>query len=328
MYRVHRILPQTISSVKLPEAPDVYSLYRKAHKKLYQLWKNKNNNSDEEKWWEIFRLLFANKDNPDRFRQGFSLMLEFGWDYVFIDQLRQLKDDLLNNELPQENYCSQLSRLEDYLNQGYWKDADVETTWIFYLVYLDFIHFDSDFYAKDWYDFCANFPSELFQEINELWGRYSNGHFGFSIQKSIWESVVKDNGYEKYGTLFWDIDESELDWTQYTRWWGEEDDQYFEYEDLKQLELIEVRRLKIDKVEELFGKRVGWTRWKWWEWEQYNSINFSIEATQAGFFPYLATCRSFRSLRDFQPSCDMALPDSSIYILLYMRADSYGFNPI
>ncbi len=75
VYRVSRILPHIILSIRLPQEPKVYSLYRKAHNKLHQLWGNENNKS-EEKWREIFRLLFADKENTTRFREGFSKMLE------------------------------------------------------------------------------------------------------------------------------------------------------------------------------------------------------------------------------------------------------------
>lgn len=310
VYRVSRILPHIIHPIGLPRVPQVYSLYRKAHEELHNLWGNQENKS-EERWREIFRLLFADRNNPQRFREGFSLMLEFGWDPVFIEQLieqlGQLKD-----ELPKENDCSQL---EAYLRQGDWKNADVETTWIFYLVYL---HPDCYLNYEYWCDFCETFPSELFQEINELWVRYSNGHFGFSIQKSIWESIVQNNGYERYGKLFWDIDESELNPFEYCRWWGEEDDEYEEDEYLKEDHRREVRKSIIDEVERKFCGRVGWKKLD--SWEEYNSINFSIEATQAGFLPYLATYRPFFRWRELvQPSRVLDLPNSFIYILLYMK---------
>ena len=31
-----------------------------------------------------------------------------------------------------------------------------------------------------------NFPCEDLRTLNELWVKYSNGHFGFSVQKEIW----------------------------------------------------------------------------------------------------------------------------------------------
>ncbi len=177
VYRVPPILPRIIPTIRLPEEPKVYSLYRKAHDKLHELWGNKENTS-EEKWREIFRLLFADKDNSERFRHGFSQMLSVQYnpqaDRAFESELRQLKDELSN-----ENFGCQL---EDYLRQGDWRKADEETAWLFYLVMVRQGY-------QNWSELCQEFPSETLNEIDQLWVNYSQGHFGFSIQKHIWESV-------------------------------------------------------------------------------------------------------------------------------------------
>ncbi|MGK7950778.1 MAG: GUN4 domain-containing protein [Xenococcaceae cyanobacterium] len=177
VYRVSRILPHIIPTIRLPEAPKVNSLYRNAHEKLHELWGHKKNRS-EEKWREIFRLLFADKESPERFRQGFSQMLavecNLEADRAFESELRQLKD-----ELPEENFYSQL---EDYLRQGDWRKADEETAWLFYLVMVQQGY-------EDWSELCTYFPNQILKEIDQLWVDYSQGHFGFSIQKRIWENV-------------------------------------------------------------------------------------------------------------------------------------------
>ncbi len=187
VYRVSRILLHIIPSIRLPNAPDVYSLYRKANNKLYQLWGHRENES-EEKWWEIFRLLFADKENPERFRQGFYQMLAVQYnskaDAILEFALRQLKD-----ELSEENVYSQL---EDYLRQGDWKKADEETAWLFYLVMVKQGY-------QDWVELCGKFPSETLNEIDRLWVNYSQGHFGFSVQKRILSSLrEKLDEYNSY----------------------------------------------------------------------------------------------------------------------------------
>ncbi|CBN57609.1 MULTISPECIES: GUN4 domain-containing protein [Kamptonema] len=177
VFRVSRILPRIIPQIRLPEAPKVYSLYKKAHEKLHQLWGNQQNKS-QEKWQEIFRLLFADRENPERFRQGFYEMLAVQdnseADKALESELRQLKD-----ELSTENFCRQL---EDDLSQKKWRKADEETAWIFYQVMVQ-----QDY--KDWWKLCRNFPSETLKQIDRLWVDNSQGRFGFSIQKKIWESV-------------------------------------------------------------------------------------------------------------------------------------------
>ena len=178
VYRVSRILPHIIPTIQLPEAPKVYSLYHKAHDKLHELGGHEEN-FNEEIWREIFRLLFADKENPLRFRQGFSEMLAVqdngSADKALESELRRLKD-----ELSEENFCCQL---ENYLRQGDWRKADEETAWLFYLVIVQ------QRYEPLRFELCREFPTEILNEIDQLWVNYSKGQFGFSIQKRIWESL-------------------------------------------------------------------------------------------------------------------------------------------
>ncbi|MBD2200676.1 MULTISPECIES: CHAT domain-containing protein [Calothrix] len=103
VYRVSRILPHIIPNIQqLPEAPKVYFIYQKAHELLHQMWGNEENRS-EEKWQEIFRLKFANKENSERFRQGFAQMLAVQYhleaDKAFEFELRKCADDLVEDGL-------------------------------------------------------------------------------------------------------------------------------------------------------------------------------------------------------------------------------------
>ncbi len=47
------------------------------------------------------------------------------------------------------------------------------------------------------YESIEKFKSTDLRTIDQLWVKYSNGRFGFSVQKRIWESVGKN--YEKFG---------------------------------------------------------------------------------------------------------------------------------
>ena len=204
VYRVSRILPHIIPNVRLPEAPEIYSLYRKAFEKLYHSWGNRQNNHDEQ-WQEIFRLLLADKKNINRFRQGFSLMLKFqavldfedledSWkldgalspnilDAIYESEMRKNKVYLPEDEL--------YSQLEDYLKEENWRDADKETTYIFYKVMI------LEGY-ENWNELLEKFPREVFNKIDEMWIKYSNGRFGFSVQKHIVEK-----SYEEVSSWDW-----------------------------------------------------------------------------------------------------------------------------
>ncbi|MDB9325744.1 GUN4 domain-containing protein, partial [Nodularia spumigena CS-590/02] len=185
---VSRILPHIIPSIQLPEGTEVYSLYQKAHDKLHQLWGNKDNKS-EEKWREIFRLKFANRENSERFRQGFSQMLDVQYNseagQAYESELRKVADDLVEDRL-----CS---LLENYLKQKQWKQADEETAWIFYQVMVKENY-------EDWEYLLHNFPCEILKEINQLWLQNSNNKFGISIQMEIYRSL---GGTEKYDSNVW-----------------------------------------------------------------------------------------------------------------------------
>jgi hypothetical protein len=85
----------------------------------------------------------------------------------------------VSSELSDENLCCQL---EEYLQQKKWRDADEETARIFYLVMILKKY-------ENLVELCEKFPSQILNEIDQLWVKYSKGHFGFSVQKRIWESV-------------------------------------------------------------------------------------------------------------------------------------------
>ncbi|MBD0390534.1 MAG: GUN4 domain-containing protein, partial [Nostoc sp. C3-bin3] len=41
-------------------------------------------------------------------------------------------------------------------------------------------------------DSINRFPCQDINKINELWLKYSNGHFGFSVQRQIWLKLDRD----------------------------------------------------------------------------------------------------------------------------------------
>jgi|GEM_PF-653611 len=185
VYRVSRILTHIILSIKLPEGTEVYSLYQKASEKLYQLWGVKENPSQEQ-WQEIFRLKFANKENSERFREGFYQMLAvqmLAVEYnsvvyqAFESELRKVTSNFVGVEL-----C----KLENYLKQQQWKEADKETAWIFYQVMVKENHENFDKLLK-------NFPCEILREIDRLWLDNSTNKFGISRQSQIYKSWLDNS---------------------------------------------------------------------------------------------------------------------------------------
>jgi serine/threonine protein kinase len=81
-------------------------------------------------------------------------------------------------------------KLRDYLAQGKWKEADEETRRVMLAVAKQDLWLDER--SID------NFPCEDLSIIDKLWVKYSNGKFGFSIQKRIYQGFG-GTGTRKYG---------------------------------------------------------------------------------------------------------------------------------
>ncbi|MBW4446055.1 MAG: GUN4 domain-containing protein [Spirirestis rafaelensis WJT71-NPBG6] len=98
------------------------------------------------------------------------------------------------------------TRLRDLLKAGKWKQADQETLAVMLKA--------TGREQARWLDpeSIENFPCTDLRTIDQLWVKYSDGRFGFSVQKRIWESVGKD--YEKFGDrVGW---QRGGEWLQYT----------------------------------------------------------------------------------------------------------------
>jgi hypothetical protein len=103
-----------------------------------------------------------------------------------------------------------VSKLRDLLASGKWEKADKETLKIMLQV--------AGREKKGWLDVASieNFPCEEFRVIDQLWLQYSNGRFGFSVQKHIWKSVggnlkADDKIYKAFGDLVeWRVNENWL----------------------------------------------------------------------------------------------------------------------
>ncbi|NMG11302.1 hypothetical protein DP117_32315, partial [Brasilonema sp. UFV-L1] len=105
------------------------------------------------------------------------------------------------------------TKLRDFLAAGKWKEADYET----YLVMLQAV----DREEKDWIrdEELLNFPCTDLRTIDQLWVKYSNGCFGFSVQKEIYLSVGgKIDG--RYDEQPWNKLGDRLQWRVKQKWIG------------------------------------------------------------------------------------------------------------
>ncbi|MEH2412695.1 GUN4 domain-containing protein [Nostoc sp.] len=104
------------------------------------------------------------------------------------------------------------TRLRDLLAAKNWKEADKET----YLVMIQAVgKKDGDHFTSDE---LLNFPCTDLRTIDGLWVKYSNRHFGFSVQKDIYLSVGgKADG--KYYEKAWEKFGDRVGWRVNSRYW-------------------------------------------------------------------------------------------------------------
>ncbi|MBS9390195.1 MAG: GUN4 domain-containing protein [Dolichospermum sp. WA123] len=86
-------------------------------------------------------------------------------------------------------------KLHDLLKAEKWKEADEETARVMLAV--------AKREKEGWLDpnSIDNFPCEDLQTIDQLWVKYSNGKFGFSVQKRIYQGF---GGTREYNYQIWE----------------------------------------------------------------------------------------------------------------------------
>ncbi|TRT80692.1 MAG: CHAT domain-containing protein [Microcystis aeruginosa Ma_AC_P_19900807_S299] len=189
--------------IELPkDASKLSALAATAAKTLTELWGNKEN-ENEERWREIFRLAFAEIENPERFREQFDKMISVQYnqkaDSAYEKELRKQREYLIENQ--EQIY----QKLEEHLQQQDWKKADYETAFIMYQWMV----------IENYYDFDELFREvslEVIDEIDRLWMDYSEGKFGIKGQAKIFNDLA-DWDWPQWGSF----DRGHNTWEEYHR---------------------------------------------------------------------------------------------------------------
>jgi hypothetical protein len=94
-------------------------------------------------------------------------------------------------------------KLRDYLAQGKWKEADEETLRVMLAV--------AKREKEGWLDDKSidNFPCADLRTIDQLWVKYSDGKFGFSVQKRIYQGF---GGTKEYNREIWEKFGEKVGW--------------------------------------------------------------------------------------------------------------------
>ncbi|MGE5655082.1 MAG: GUN4 domain-containing protein [Actinomycetota bacterium] len=107
------------------------------------------------------------------------------------------EEELLRSEAG-ANYA----QLRDLLAAGKWQEADEETRFIL----LKIVERDSIGWLNA--EAIAKLPCTDLHTVNQLWLKYSQGRFGFSVQKTLYQEVGRD--WEKLGEV--------VGWRKHGKW--------------------------------------------------------------------------------------------------------------
>lgn len=122
--------------------------------------------------------------------------------------LRMREEPIVRDAL--QGYIPSIYRkLHDLLTTGNWQEADQETA----AVMLKIASREKEGWLR--VEDISRFPSLDLNTIDLFWEQYSNGHFGFSVQKQIWQRV--GNNYVTFGDrIGWRNRGSWLNYSQLT----------------------------------------------------------------------------------------------------------------
>ncbi len=123
--------------------------------------------------------------------------------------------DLMTHIIPGQKSNSiktekaEYTQLRDFLAEKNWKQADQETWRLICLV----AGREKEGWLKR--DSLINFPCQDLLIVNKLWTEFSQGHFGFSVQKEIYHRL---GGQNKFDEKIWKALGNRVGWRNNDNW--------------------------------------------------------------------------------------------------------------
>jgi hypothetical protein len=114
---------------------------------------------------------------------------------------------------------SRYAKLEEHLKAQQWREADQET---YRLMITAVGKEEGQWFTREE---LLNFPCEELRAIDSLWVSYSNGHFGFSVQKKIYVACGAKLDGNDPGKAIWEKFGDTVGWRRDENW-------LFDYDDL------------------------------------------------------------------------------------------------
>ncbi|MBP0010871.1 MULTISPECIES: NACHT domain-containing protein [unclassified Roseofilum] len=175
----------------------------------------------QESWWRETILLYAAQVNPNPFLKalinvGTSESVALAYDCIQ-ETPRKVSPEIENELQELEASVSNLlfRDLQRYLSNREWRNADEETTRL--MLQLG----DDEDKGYLVIDDLRKFPRNELQVIDSLWVKYSNGKFGFSVQKKIWLDLGKLLGKSNINT--WKNFCEHIGWRKDNEWLNHND---------------------------------------------------------------------------------------------------------
>ncbi|MEM9217076.1 MAG: GUN4 domain-containing protein [Cyanobacteria bacterium P01_F01_bin.150] len=141
-------------------------------------------NKKQDWWHETIILYVAQLDNPNPAIQGLVDRKAVDLAYKCVQETSKRIDpklqSVLNSSVKAQVQDLRFEALENYLKTGDLEQADQET---YRLMIKTVGKEEGDYFTEEE---LLNFPCEELLRIDDLWLKYSNGKFGFSVQKQIY----------------------------------------------------------------------------------------------------------------------------------------------
>ena len=176
------------------EKEEIRQNHQKQNQQLEQTLQSQINQLQQQLKEKESNHLRENNNNYQREKQKIEELSKSQIDELK-EQLKQLENSSKSDKKKEPELKSErgidYSQLRDLLAARKWKEANRET--------VDVMLQAAGRQEQGWLDIddIDEFPCEDLRTINQLWLRFSNGKFGFSVQKEIYESVGGTRNYDK-----------------------------------------------------------------------------------------------------------------------------------
>ncbi|MBK1989486.1 GUN4 domain-containing protein [Sphaerospermopsis aphanizomenoides BCCUSP55] len=151
---------------------------------------------------KLAELLCYGKDDNDNSDDRISLKYEYSLKNEGIKKLLEVSPKLF--ELPAKYF-----KLREFLEEKKWREADEETL----NVMLKVANREKQGYLT--VEDIDNFPCHDLHIIDQLWVKYSEERFGFSVQKKIYQEL---GGTREYNEKIWQDFGDRVGWRKDGRW--------------------------------------------------------------------------------------------------------------